>query len=149
MHDTTMTLEEFESYLDRHGAAVDRWPADLAAQARRTLATSHGARELLDEARAIAQLLDDALPAGTLTTGALRSRILAEVSTGNPRAWSLGWLTGGSRLRRPVAVAALLIPLFIGYAIGAGSQSVGVNEDLASDVSLLAFADYETYTDAN
>jgi hypothetical protein len=149
MHDTTMTLEDFESHLDRHGAAVDRWPADLAAQARRTLATSHGARELLDEARAIAQLLDDALPAGTLTTGALRSRILAEVSTGNPRAWSLGWPTGGSRLLRPVAVAALLIPLFIGYAIGAGSQSVGVNEDLASDVSLLAFADYETYTDAN
>jgi hypothetical protein len=149
MHDTTMTLEEFELNLDRHGADLDRWPADLAAQARRTLTTSHEARELQGEARAIGLLLDDALPAGTLTTGALRSRILAEVSAGGARAWSLGWLTGGSRLLRPVAVAALLIPLFVGYAIGAGSQSGGVNEDLASDVSLLAFADYETYTDAN
>ena len=149
MHDTTMTLEEFESYLDRHGAALDRWPAELAAQARQKLATSREARELLDEARAIAQLLDDALPAGTLTTGALRSRILAEVTAGTARPSSLGWLTGGSWLRRPVAVAALLIPLFLGYAIGAGSQSGGVNEDFASDVSLLAFADYEAYSDAN
>ena len=149
MHDTTMTLEEFESRLDRHGADPDRWPADFAMQARSMLATSHDARKLLDEARTIAQLLDDALPAGTLTTGALRSRILAEVTAGTARPWSLGWLTGGSRLLRPVAVVALLIPLFVGYAIGAGSQSSGVNEDLASDVSLLACADYETYTDAN
>lgn len=149
MHDTTMTLEEFESCLDSHGADVDRWPADLAARARSILATSQDARKLHDEARAIAQLLDDALPAGTLTTGALRSRILANVSADTARPWSLGWLTGGSRRLRPFAFAALLIPLFVGYAIGAGSQSAGVNEDLASDVSLLAFADYETYTDAN
>ena len=149
MHDTTMTLEEFESYLDRHGAELERWPAELATPARRALATSQEARKLLDEARAIAQLLDDALPAGTLTTGAVRSRILAEVSADTARPSSLGWLAGGSWLRRPVAVAALLIPLFLGYAIGAGSQSGGVNEDFASDVSLLAFADYETYTDAN
>jgi hypothetical protein len=144
-----MTLEEFESCLDCHGADLDRWPADLAARARLTLAASNDARELLGEARAMARLLDDALPAGTLTTGALRSRILAEVAAGGARPWSLRWLTGGSRLLRPVAVAALFIPLFVGYAIGAGSQSGGVNEDLASDVSLLAFADYETYTDAN
>lgn len=149
MHDTKMTIEEFESYLDRYGAVLDRWPADLAAQARPMLATSHDARELLGEARAMAELLDDAMPAGTLTTGALRSRILAEVTADSGRPWSLVWLTGGSRLLRPVAVAALLIPLFVGYAIGAGSQSAGINEDFASDVSLLAFADYETYTDAN
>lgn len=149
MHDTTMTLEEFESYLDRHGAVLDRWPVDLAARASRMLATSHDAHELLDEARAMAKLLDDAMPAGTLTTGALRSRILDQVSADAGRPWSLAWLTGGSRLRRPVAVAAFLIPLFVGYAIGAGSQSAGVNDDFASDVSLLAFADYETYTDAN
>ena len=44
---------------------------------------------------------------------------------------------------------AALIPLCLGYAIGVGYQPGGVNDDLVSDVSLLAFAEYEAYSDAN
>ncbi len=148
MHDPTMTREEFEACLDRYGTTLERWPADVSERARHTLATSNDARELLAESRAIAALLDDALPAHTLTTGALRSRILSEVSTRAARPAFWAWLMDGPRLR-PVAVGALLIPLFVGYAIGVGSQSDGVDEDLATDVSLLAFADYETYVNGN
>jgi hypothetical protein len=149
MHDTPMTLDEFETHLDRHGAAFDRWPTADAAQAERLLATSADARTLLGQARDIAALLDAALPVVTLTTGAVRNRVLAEVERdiAQPRAFS--WFTHGPRILRPIAIAALLIPLGLGYAIGSGDQSNGVNDDLVSDVSLLAFAEYEAYPDAN
>jgi len=149
MHDTLMSIDEFEAQLDRHGANLERWPTQAAAQGKQLLATSTVAHALLVEARDMAVLLDDAFPAATLTTGALRSRILAEVTRDAARPGLFAWLTNRSRLLRPMAIAAALIPLFLGYAIGAGYQSRGVNEDLASDVSLLAFADYENYTDAN
>jgi hypothetical protein len=149
MHDKPMTLDDFEAGLDRHGADLERWPADAAAQGRRLLAASSDARALMTEARDMAALLGEALPAATLTSAALRSRILAEVTHDGTRSRAFAWLTGGSRILRPVAIAAALIPLFLGYAIGVGYQPGGVSEDLASDVSLLAFADYETYTDAN
>ena len=149
MHDTRMTLDEFEAHVDRHGAVLARWPADAAEQARHVLATSNDARKLLAEARGIAALLDEALPGATLTTGALRVRILARVTHVTARSRALSWLLDGSPMLRPIAIASVLIPLFLGYAIGVRYQPGGVNEDLASDVSLLAFADYETYSDAN
>ena len=149
MHDTPMTLDEFEAHLDRHGAAFDRWPTAAAARAERLLATSADARTLLAHARDIAALLDAALPAVTLTTGAVRSRVLAEVERDIAQPSAFWWFTHGPRMLRPIAIAVLLIPLGLGYAIGSGDQANGVNEDLVSDVSLLAFADYEAYSDAN
>jgi hypothetical protein len=149
MHDKPMTLDEFESLLDRYGADLDRWPPEHALHARLLIATSGDARVLLAEASTIAMLLDEALPAATLSTGAVRSRILAAVADEAAKPRMFAWLRSGSRLLRPVAVAVALIPLFLGYAIGIGYQPGGVNDDLVSDVSLFAFADYEAYSDAD
>jgi hypothetical protein len=149
MHDTLMTLEEFETQLDRHGADPARWPASATDRAQRLLAQSDAARALLAEARDISALLDDALPAATLTTNAVRTRILGLVQSEAERAGVFARLLNGLRWRRPIAIAAASIPLLVGYAIGIGYQPGGFNEDLASDVSLLAFADYENYIDAN
>ena len=145
MRDTPMTLDVFEACLDRHGAFLERWPTAAAAQAERLLATSEEARAQLVEARAIAALLNDALPAVTLTTGAVRSRVLADVERDRARPRALQWFAQGPRILRPIAVAALLIPLCLGYAIGSRDAPT---DDLVSDVSLLAFAEYET-PDAN
>ncbi len=149
MHDNPMTLDDFEAHLDRYGADLGRWPAVRASQANRLIATSDAARSMLDESSALETLLDDALSAAILSTGAMRSRILAAVADDatNPRLFA--WFTHGQRLLRSIAFAAALIPLFLGYAIGIGYELGGVNEDLVSDVSLLAFADYEAYSDAN
>ncbi len=156
MHETSMTLDEFESHLDRHGASVDAWPTHAAKQGRALLDSSGRAHDLLAEARTLETLLEGAMPAVALTTGTLRGRILAEVARQNrpmlkrgQRWWWLerGWMNG-RRMLRPIAFAAALIPLFLGYAIGIGYQS-GVTDELASDVSLFAFTDYETYSDAN
>ncbi len=148
MYDATMTLDEFETHLDRYGAAFDRWPVEAAARAERLLATSADARSALAHARDIAALLDAALPAVTLTTGAVRSRVLAEVEADLARPRTIWSFLNGSPMLKPIAIAVLLIPLGLGYAIGSGDES-SVNDDLVSDVSLLAFAEYEAYSDAN
>jgi hypothetical protein len=147
MHDATMTLDEFETHLDRYGAAFDRWPVEAAARAERLLATSADARSSVAHARDIAALLDAALPAVTLTTGAVRSRVLAEVEADLARPRTIWSFLNGSPMLKPIAIAVLLIPLGLGYAIGSGDASV--NDDLVSDLSLLAFAEYEAYPDAN
>jgi anti-sigma factor RsiW len=149
MHDTPMTLDEFETQLDLYGAVLDRWPQTAAARAERLLETSAAARTLLEQSSAIASLLDAALPAVTLTTGAVRSRVLAEVERDIAQPSAFGWLLRGPRILRPLAIVAVLIPLGLGYAIGSGDPANGVNDDLVSDVSLLAFAEYEADSDAN
>jgi hypothetical protein len=142
MHDTPMTLDEFEMQLDRHGADVDAWPANEAAAARRLLATSSEATYVLADARAIAALLYDAFPATTPTTRAVRERIIADVENDAMRPRGFAWLAHLPRVVRPIAAAAALIPLSVGFVIGVGFQP-GVNDDLVSDVSLLAFVAYE------
>jgi hypothetical protein len=148
MYDQPMTADDFEAHLDRLGPNVDRWPSDLALDARRLLAQSADARAHLKAASALDVLLDDALPAATLSIGAVRSRILEAVArdAARPRWWS--WFVQGSGVRRPIAIVAALIPLCLGFAIGIYEPS-SVGDDMASDVSLLAFADYEGYSDAN
>lgn len=149
MPDKPMTLDDFEAHLDRYGADLDRWPTERASQANRLIAASGAARAMLGESSALETLLEDALPGATLSTGAVRSRILAAVAADAAKPRLFAWLTSGRRLLRPIAFVAALIPLFLGYAIGVGYQPGGVNDDLVSDVSLLAFADYEAYSDAN
>ena len=146
MPDNAMTLAEFEAHLDRYGAELDRWPVEPASQAKRLVAESSAARSLFAESRALDTLLEDALPVATLSTGAVRSRILAALAE---QAAKPGVFTSGSRLLRPVAIAAAIIPLILGYAIGVGYQPGGVSEELVSDVSLFAFVDYEVYSDAD
>ena len=148
MHDPTMTADDFDAHLDRLGTNIDRWPADLAHDARRLLAQSADARSRLKSASALDVLLDDAMQAATLSTGAVRSRILDAVARDaeRPRWWR--WFIRGNSVRRPIAIVAALIPLCLGFAIGVYEPS-SVGDEITSDVSFLAFADYEGYADAN
>jgi hypothetical protein len=148
MHDKPLTADDFDAHLDRLGPNVDRWPSDLALDARRLLAQSRDARSRLKAASALDVLLDDALPAATLSTGAVRSRILDAVARDAAKPVWWRWFVRGNGVRKPIAIVAALIPLGLGFAIGIYEPS-GVGDDMASDVSLLAFADYEGYSDAN
>ena len=149
MPDKSMTLHEFENLLDRHGAALDRWPTDIAAKAKQLVSTSIDARTLLANSSALDKLLGEALPAATPTTAAVRARILAGVAREAVARRPFAWLLDRPRILGPIAVAAALIPLCLGYAIGTGYAPNGVNEDLVADASLLAFTEYEGMSDAN
>ena len=149
MHDEPMKLDEFEFNLDRYGADLAHWPPELTARANSLIGESSSARSLLVEARALAGLLDDALHAAPLSTSAVRSRILAAIAEETAKPGVFAWLRFGPRLLKPVAIAMAIVPLALGYAIGVGYQPGGVNDDLVSDVSLLAFGDYEAYSDAD
>ena len=145
MHNARMTVEEFEKYLDVHGAALQRWPADAAARGRELLAGSARAQAALAQAEKLAAELDRAMPAGSLTTGALRARILAEV-TADSGSWLRRFVSGAGWVR-PMVMA--LIPLCLGFAIGVGyPESSGISDELVNDVSLFSFAAYEDYPDA-
>jgi hypothetical protein len=148
MYDKPMTAEEFDELLDGRGPNIDRWPSELALDARRLLANSAQARARLKEASALDALLDDAMSAAPLSTAAVRGRVLEAVARHAtlPSWW--GWFVGGTGIRRPLAIVAALIPLCLGFAFGI-YEPTAANEDLASDVSLLAFTDYEVYSDAN
>ena len=102
MHDETMTIDDFEAHLDRHGAAIERWPAAAAQRARKLLATSSDARARLKRAGTLDALLDEAMAVATLTTPAVRARILAEVGrrAARPALWS--WFAEGMGMRGPV-----------------------------------------------
>ena len=149
MPDKIMTLNDFETLLDRYGAVLDRWPTATAAQANELLAASSDANRLLARSSALDELLDESLPAATLTTAAVRERILADITREAAAPGPFAWLLRGPRILRPIAVAVALIPLLVGYAIGIGYPPNGVNEDLVADVSLLAFSEYEGMSDAN
>jgi hypothetical protein len=147
MHNAPMTLEEFEKLLDVHGASLQRWPATAATRGRELLAESAHARAVHAQAEELEQELDLALPAQSLTTGALRARILDKVARTTANRWGLDRFIGGAGWIRPMVMA--LIPLCLGFAIGVGyPESNGVSEDLVSDVSLFSFAAYEDDPDA-
>jgi len=147
MHNSPMTLEEFERHLDIHGAALQRWPAEAAARVRELLDTSTPARAALAQAERLSAELNLALPAYSLTTAALRARILDEVTRGTAARWTIHRLIGGDGWVRPMAMA--LIPLCLGFAIGVGyPEPSSVSEDLVTDVSLFSFAAYEDDPDA-
>jgi hypothetical protein len=147
MNQPQMTLQEFEMHLDTHGAGLQRWPPQTAARGAALLETSVPARALHARALALATELDRAFPVHPLTTGALRARILDEVTRNAASHRGVDWLTGTAGWLRPMVLA--LIPLCLGFAIGVGYPEHGaVNDELISDASLFAFAAYEEDPDA-
>lgn len=78
-----MTLQEFESLLDRHGPALDQWRPAQRRAANRLLAGSASARASHDQARALDRVLD-AAPAGEVHS-ALTARILASAPDAGAR----------------------------------------------------------------
>jgi hypothetical protein len=143
MPEGLMNPIEFERALDIYGADLARWPAATAAQARALLDTSPAAAALHRQARALAVELDAAFDAASLTSGAVRARVLAAIAA-PPRnrlaEFAAQWL-------RPVVFG--LIPLCLGFALGVGyPPQSDVSNEQVSDVSLFAFDAYQDYADA-
>ncbi len=129
-----MDDETFEHLLDRHGADLDRWPDNLAANARSLVERSAHARNLILEARELESALDDLLPAVAAPLG-LRTRVLANLP--EREAW-FEWLT--VKAWRPAALA--LVPLVVGFGVGLNvAQGADATENVAEDDVLLALFD--------
>jgi hypothetical protein len=80
-----MTNEQFQIFLDRHGADPARWPAGERAAAERLIAHDAGARAVLKAARGLdAALTRHARGRGTEETAAAE-RVLARLSGPLPR----------------------------------------------------------------
>lgn len=129
-----MDDETFEHFLDRHGADLDRWPDNLAADARSLVERSARARDLFHETRVLESALDDLLPAVTAPLG-LQTRVLANLP--EREAW-FEWLT--VKAWRPAALA--LVPLVVGFGVGLNvAQGADAAENVAEDDMLLALFD--------
>jgi hypothetical protein len=138
-----MNPTEFEQALDVYGADLARWPEGTAERARALLGVSPLAIALHRQAYALAAELDAAFDLAPLSTGAVRSRVLASIDA-PPR----GWLTMfAAHWLRPLVFA--LIPLGLGFALGIGyPRQSDVSDELVSAVSLFAFDAYQEYADA-
>ena len=127
-----MEDKTFEHLLDRHGPDFDRWPDNLAAQARHSLERSARARDLLLEARELQSALDEVLPAIDAPLG-LRTRVLANLP--EREAW-FEWLT----VTAWRAAALALVPLVVGFGVGLNvAQGATAVEDANDDVLLALF----------
>jgi len=122
-----MTLDEFESCLDTHGADLARWPEAVVVRARMLLSASSEAKAAFHEAKALGTLLDEA-PAGDVHS-ALTASILEGAPGGNqspapgrllgflwPR---LGWV-------RPTALMAA--SLVAGLYFGASATTTAASD---------------------
>ena len=106
-------LARFEQALDRYGADVERWPADLRGMAAELLDSSLEARALLADAVRLEAALDVAFAVPPVPIG-LQARIKARVE--NRDLW-LEWLAAFvTRPWRPVGAAC--VPLMFGFALG-------------------------------
>ncbi len=129
-----MDDETFEHLLDRHGADLERWPEELAAQARSVAKRSARAHALLAEARELESALNDLLPSVAAPLG-LRTRVLANLPERD--AW-FEWLA--VKAWRPAALA--LVPLVVGFGVGLNvAQGADAIEDAVEDDVLLALFD--------
>ena len=124
-----MTLDDFEERALAYGGDLERWPEDEQAAARATVDAMPRARAILEEARAMDEMLD--LWEGPEPSQALLGRVLADAATvadearvtatasGAAPARKAGWrerLFGGGPVFRPgLALAACLA---LGFAMG-------------------------------
>ena len=129
-----MDDETFEHFLDRHGADLDRWPDNLAADARSLVERSVRARDLFREARELESALDGLLPTVAAPLG-LKARVLANLPE---RAAWFEWLA--VKAWRPAAIA--LVPLVVGFGVGLNvAQGADATANVAEDDVLLALFD--------
>ncbi len=128
MNDEMMTRERLGALLDAYGGDLSRWPAPSRVAAEALIARDPTVHRLLDQARALDTLLDQA-PA-PLPSGILRARVLARRS---PTLWrqSLGALWPFGPVWQPAMAFALIAAL--GIALGAyvgGPDRLVANKDV-------------------
>lgn len=76
-----MTLEEFESTLDEHGADLTLWPVSLRPEAHLLLDVSHEAKDILAFAKLSEKAIEQHLSAPIKAPSHLTDRILAQAFT--------------------------------------------------------------------
>lgn len=140
MSTTEMTVHAFTRMLERHGADASRWPERQAAE--RLVVRDAKARQLLEEARGLEDLLRASLPVPNPTAARMRADVRGRLSTG-PSQQLVDWFDRGP-LWRPLMAA--LLPLGLGFVLGLGFPEPAADDDLIAAVSLLAF-DQGTYLD--
>ena len=126
-----MTNAEFAECLDRYGANLEEWPAQVQATGRAFADTAQGRRQLEAAQRfeaLLAETLDVSAPFG------LKERILANAE---PRPTDFAsWLSGP--LWRPIAFA--VAPLAVGFTLGFTYPDT---DSLEEAVAVIAFSEVE------
>lgn len=144
-----MNIERVRQIIEAYGGDPSRWPEEERAQAKSILESSPQLNGVLDEARRLDVVLDRLAP--VTVPAALRDRIVAGASRASDKAGLtdrfLEWLLHGTRRERILRpVMASLLPLLLGWAVGAftsfeGSDELLAQNQLANDVAELAFND--------
>lgn len=137
----TMTREQFQDLLDRHGAWPHGWPSALRRKAEAALAEDGDLRAMLAAEQALADALSNPPP---VSASAVLRRIVMDIPIDHPRPASRPGVWRGMAMawRRwtagmATATAAGLLGFFLGYgqlvtlpSAAAGEQVV--NDDLLS-----------------
>lgn len=160
-----MDILRFVALLERHGAALDRWPAADAAAARAFLDGSTAARAELALSRQLEQVLaNEAIP---VPSAALRARVLAAApgaaahvaDAAPPPAVALSarhgrtaalhelWRAlGGARIAGPALAAALVLGVSLGVTAPVRVDEPGTDEDDVELVDLVQLtSEYPDY----
>ena len=110
----SLSLAAFRDLLDRHGAAIARWPSDVRPAAEALLAADPVAARLFDETRRLERLVADATAAPPLDA-AFVGRVMARIEG------HVGARETAFRFTRRLAFAsatALTLCLVAGVAVG-------------------------------
>ena len=126
-----MKMKEFESLLDRHGAKLERWPAEAAGAARGLLAQSAEARRSHAAFLSVESWLDATRPTfDSACVNRVVTHALREIRKAPPRSF-LAWL--GFQQFVPMPRVAFAVALTaVGFAIGflLGSPQIGQSAGL-------------------
>lgn len=119
-------LEQLEHYLDVHGSALERWPADAQPAARQLLETSAEARAVWARAERLTALLDAA--PDVLPSAALAARIAA-LPARHPRGWAAWWPFGNPLAPLLGWAAAAAFGVFVGSSSSLQGFELEAGED--------------------
>ncbi len=119
----TMDLQAFITLLDAKGSNKTAWPAEMRVEAEQLLARSAPARAELQAAQALDELVV-AAPKHVAPPG-LHTRILAGLPPETSKTFDqlVGWLTAAFWRPAALALAPLLLGIWLGSAVPAQEES--------------------------
>lgn len=118
-----MDMQAFITLLDGKGSNKATWPAELSAEAEQLLAHSAQARAELQAAQALDQLV--AAAPEHLAPSGLHARILTGLPPESSKTFDqlVGWLTATFWRPAALALAPLLLGIWLGSAVPAQEES--------------------------
>lgn len=148
-HPAPMTLERFAELAERFGGELAHWPRAESKTARRLLATSPGARDILARARKFDRLLGQA-PSRSVPAG-LRERLLAAAPASGWRGLLASLWPFGPIWRPATALMGMaLVGMFLGTPDAASvSAPVSENRALSEEICSLALTAADVLEDVS